>query len=214
MGISVLGNRFFDSTRGRIVALLRRGTRTVDELAESLGLTDNAVRTQLAALERDGLARAAGAKRVGDARKPSTLYELPVESEPALSSAYAPVLTALVSTIAAELPPEQVERLMRETGRRIARESGLEASGSTLERARLAADVLTALGGDLEVVRVRGQVHLRGFGCPLSATTAGQPSVCSAVETMIAELTGEPVRECCHHGERPRCAFAIGEKRR
>lgn len=213
MGITVLGNRFFESTRGRIVALLRRGTRTVDELAESLGLTDNAVRTQLAALERDGLARAAGAKRVGDARKPSTLYELPVESEPALSSAYAPVLTALVATIAAELPAERVEELMRETGRRIARESGLEGSGSTLKRARLAADVLTALGGDLEVVRVHGVVHLRGFGCPLSATVAGQPSICSAVETLVAELTGEPVRECCQHGERPRCGFAIGGHR-
>lgn len=214
MGITVLGNRFFDSTRGRIVALLRRGTRTVDELAESLGLTDNAVRTQLAALERDGLARSAGAKRVGDARKPSVLYEIPVESEPALSSAYAPVLTALVATIAAELPAERVEQLMRETGRRIARESGLEGSGSTLKRARLAADVLTALGGDLEVERVRGVVHLRGFGCPLSATVAGQPSICSAVETLVAELTGEPVRECCQHGERPRCGFAIGERTR
>jgi predicted amino acid-binding ACT domain protein len=76
--------------------------------------------------------------------------------------------------------------------------------------ARLAADVLTALGGDLEVVRVRGVVHLRGFGCPLSATVAGQPSICSAVETLVSELTGEPVRECCQHGERPQCGFAIG----
>ena len=40
------------STRNRIVALLRRGERSVEELAESLGLTDNAVRAQLSALER------------------------------------------------------------------------------------------------------------------------------------------------------------------
>ena len=40
--------RFFSSTRGRIVALLRRTSRTVDELAQALDLTDNAVRAHLA----------------------------------------------------------------------------------------------------------------------------------------------------------------------
>ena len=39
-----LSQRFFASTRGRIVALLRRESRTVDELAQALDLTDNAVR--------------------------------------------------------------------------------------------------------------------------------------------------------------------------
>jgi predicted ArsR family transcriptional regulator len=33
--------------RGRIIALLRRGERTVDELAAELGVTDNAVRPHL-----------------------------------------------------------------------------------------------------------------------------------------------------------------------
>lgn len=47
--------RFFASTRGQVVTLLRRGSRTVDELAGTLGLTDNAVRAHLAGLERDGL---------------------------------------------------------------------------------------------------------------------------------------------------------------
>ena len=47
--------RFFTSTRGKIITLLRRASRTVDELAQALDLTDNAVRAQLAALERDGL---------------------------------------------------------------------------------------------------------------------------------------------------------------
>lgn len=36
--------RFFETTRGRIVTLLRGTTKTVNELAEELELTDNAVR--------------------------------------------------------------------------------------------------------------------------------------------------------------------------
>ena len=38
--------RFLASTRGRIVGLLRRGSRTVNELADEVGLTDNAVRAR------------------------------------------------------------------------------------------------------------------------------------------------------------------------
>ena len=52
--------KFFESTRGRIVVLLRRSGRTVEELARALGLTDNGVRAHLAVLERDGIAAAAG----------------------------------------------------------------------------------------------------------------------------------------------------------
>jgi predicted ArsR family transcriptional regulator len=47
--------RFFGTTRCRIVSELRRGQRTVDEVACAVGLTDNAVRPHLAALERDRL---------------------------------------------------------------------------------------------------------------------------------------------------------------
>ena len=44
--------RFLASTRGQIVILLRQGHATVDDLATTLGLTDNAVRAHLAGLER------------------------------------------------------------------------------------------------------------------------------------------------------------------
>ena len=57
--------RFLTSTRGRLIALLRRDTRTVDDLASALNLTDNAVRAHLAALERDGIVRQCGVRRDG-----------------------------------------------------------------------------------------------------------------------------------------------------
>ncbi len=52
-----LDQKFLESTRGRIVALLRRSGRTVEELARALGLTDNGARAHLATLERDGIVR-------------------------------------------------------------------------------------------------------------------------------------------------------------
>jgi predicted ArsR family transcriptional regulator len=50
-----LDTRFLNTTRGQIVAELRRESRTVEDLRKMLGITDNAVRAHLAALERDGI---------------------------------------------------------------------------------------------------------------------------------------------------------------
>ena len=55
--------RLITSTRGQIIMLLRRSSRTVDELAQALELTDNAVRAHLAALERDGVVQLRGLRR-------------------------------------------------------------------------------------------------------------------------------------------------------
>ena len=71
--------RFFASTRGRIVMLLRRASRTVDELAQALNLTDNAVRAHLATLERDGFVRQLGERRGNG--KPAYIYELSLDAE-------------------------------------------------------------------------------------------------------------------------------------
>ncbi len=48
-------SRFFTTTKGQILRLLRRPPKTVNDLADALEITDNAVRAQLATLERDGL---------------------------------------------------------------------------------------------------------------------------------------------------------------
>jgi predicted ArsR family transcriptional regulator len=208
-----LDRRFAESTRGQIVTLLRRGFGTVEELARALGLTDNAVRNHLATLERDGLVRQEGVRRGQGVGKPAVLYEVRPEAEPLLSRAYAPVLATLVDVLVDELPPERAESLLREVGRRLAGTLagtlGGRAVGGPQERARAAADVLNALGGDVEVVSADGTLRLRGHGCPLSAATSRRPEVCRAVETLVSEVAGIEVRECCQHGPRPRCCFTV-----
>jgi DNA-binding transcriptional ArsR family regulator len=97
--------RFFASTRGRIVALLRRIPMTVDQLAQALELTDNAVRAQLAGLERDGIVRPDGIKK--GTSKPSVAYSLIPDVEPLLSRAYRPLLHALLDTLAERLPDRE-----------------------------------------------------------------------------------------------------------
>jgi len=66
-------DRILETTRGRVVTLLRRGGMTTDELAGALGLTDNAIRAHLATLERDGFVQAQGERRDGRIGKPATV---------------------------------------------------------------------------------------------------------------------------------------------
>lgn len=206
MPINRWDKRFFESTRGRVVSLLRRGSRTVEELAAALGVTDNAVRTHLTALERDGIVRQRGVRPTGG--KPAFSYELTEQSERMFSRAYEPVLTQLVAVLAARMLPEDLELLLREVGRRLA--AGAVTPGLDAEsRASSAAAVLTGLGGLADVEQSGGRLVIRGYSCPLAEAVRAHPGTCHAVETLVAELTGLPVREHCQKGERPRCLFEI-----
>lgn len=201
--------RFLDSTRGQVVALLRRGARTVEQLAGALGLTDNAIRSHLATLERDGLVRQSGVRRVAGAGKPALLYSLDPDAEPLLSSAYPPVLATLVDVLVSELPAARADALLEETGRRLAGAVGGRARGDLAARVNAAAGALASLGGDVEVQHVDDGLLIRGHGCPLSAAVARRPATCRAVRALVGEIVGAPAEERCDHGERPRCAFHV-----
>lgn len=209
MSIADLNKRVADSTRGRIVAQLRRGPSTVDELARAVGTTDNAVRSHLTALERDGMVRQDGVRRGGGVGKPATLYDLHPGAEPLLSRAYPPVLGAVLDVIVEELPAKRADAVLRQVGRRLAASLGGEAGGDLRERVTAAAEALIDLGGDVEVVEDESGLTIRGYGCPLSAAVACRPEVCRAVETLVSEIAGAPAHECCDHGERPRCCFRV-----
>ncbi len=198
--------RFFASTRGQIVTLLRRASRTVEELAQALGLTDNAVRAHLAALERDGLVHQHGVRR--GAGKPAYAYELTPEAERLFPKAYAAVLRQLLDVLAERLAPAELESALRTAGRRIAAGQGAPPGGL---RTRLAAAVavLNELGGLAEVEECDGAFVIRGYSCPLAAAVPGHPEVCRLAETLLSEVVGLPVQERCDRGARPRCQFAV-----
>src|SRR3712207_2092688 len=96
----------FDTTRGKLLRLLCQGTQTVNELAEALGLTDNAVRAQLAALQTTGLVREAG-MRPG-VRRPHVDYELTPKARTLFPQAYEPALRTLLDVLRRQLPADQV----------------------------------------------------------------------------------------------------------
>lgn len=204
-----LSRAFAASTRGRILSLLRAQPRTVEELREVLGLTDNAVRPHLVGLERDGMIRQAGTRRGEGAGKPAAVYELDPEAEPQLSRAYAPVLSALLEVLTDALSEREARKVLRETGRRLAARVGGRASGDLQARANAAAAVLTALGGEVTVQDRRGGATIRGAACPLATAASRSPHICHAVETLVGEISGLKTTECCDRSRQPRCCFEL-----
>jgi predicted ArsR family transcriptional regulator len=205
-----LDRRFQETTRGQVLGLLRRGPHTVEEMARALGLTDNAIRLHLASLERDGLIRQSGVRRGPGVGKPATIYDIDPEAEPLLSRAYAPVLGAVLDELVEQLPAERSEEVMEGAGRRLAAVVGRAPSGDLATRVGAAAALLTSLGGMAEVERKEGALVIRGCGgCPLSAATGKHPKLCRAVEALLTEYIGAPVRECCDREGRPRCHFEV-----
>lgn len=200
-------DRLLASTRGRVVALLRRSAQTVNDLAAKLDLTDNAIRLHLSALERDGLVEQAGTRRES-AGKPAHVYRTTADAEDLFPKPYDKVLAELLSVLEERHAPDDLERLVAEVGTRLGSASPAGA-GDLRARVAHAAQVLTDLGGLAEVEEDECGLRLQGYGCPLSAVTAQHPGACRLAEALVSELIGTPVVECCERGERPRCAFRV-----
>jgi predicted ArsR family transcriptional regulator len=193
-------------TRTELLRLLRRSRHTITSLAQSLRLTDNAVRTHVAALERDGLVEHVGTQR-DTGGKPARLYSLTAEGEELFPKAYAIVLGGLVEQIARDQGRERAVELLRSVGRQVG--SGVGATEEGEMKVAAAAAALRGLGGDVEVLRNDGGWLLQGYACPLSAVAAKHPEVCQLARALVEEITGSPVAECCERGDRPRCRFQV-----
>jgi predicted ArsR family transcriptional regulator len=198
--------RLLGDTQLRMLRLLRRERRTITGLAQELELTDNAIRTHVAALDRQGIVEQVGTRR--EARgKPGRVYGLTREGEELFPKAYALVLGGLVEEVVRTEGRERALELLRAVGEKVGETT--TPARDLKGRVSAAAAQLRSLGGDVEVQRVDGAWKLQGYGCPLSAVTAAHPEVCALAQALVQEITGQPVTECCDRTDRPRCGFRI-----
>ena len=194
------------ATRERILTLLRRGPGTVEDLSRDVGVTPNSIRVQLASLERDGLVRRDGVRR--RSRKPAHLYALSAEAERSFSKAYVPFLANLLQVLGDRLGPDATTEVLQEVGHRIALAQPQQ-HPEPEKRLSDALDLLGKLGGVAEVERHNGTVLVRGLGCPLGEVVQQDARVCVAMQTLLSEMIGAPVRETCDRTNRPSCRFEV-----
>jgi len=200
--------RLLESTRGRILELLRTKARTVNELAGALRLTDNAVRAHLLSLERDGLASQAGVQP--GFRKPHATYALTADAEQIFPKAYGALLDILLSVLSRKLTGRELRAGMRAVGKKIADAHRPEVEGKNRkQRIEAVLRILKDLGGAASFHESEGKHFIRGNGCPLAAATSQHPDACLIAESLLSEIIDAPVKECCKHGPFPSCCFEI-----
>ena len=205
-----MDRRFFESTRGQIVTILRHSPATVDDIASRLELTDNAVRAHLATLERDGLVRQSGLRR--GPRKPHFTYVLTDQADKLFPKAYDALVNQLIAVLKTRLKPREIQDVLREVGRAIANEAEAGSGNSFQSRLQTALKVLDSIGGATKAEPHDGKIVISSNGCPLAAAVAVHPEVCQLAEALVAEIVKAPVREHCDRDGRPQCRFEISHK--
>ena len=197
--------RFFESTRGRIVALLRSGNRTVNDLVDELGLTDNAIRAHLLSLERDSLVAQQG--MIKGFRKPHFVYGLTGNGRQLFPRSYDSLLSQILTTLKERFSPEGFQDLLQDVGQKIGVQKPTH--DNIHERARLAAVELYDFGGSPAVSETDGVLSISSDNCPFAEVVSEHPETCKIVESMVAEIVRAPVEEKCIRNGSPKCSFVI-----
>ncbi|HEX3102667.1 MAG TPA: ArsR family transcriptional regulator [Pyrinomonadaceae bacterium] len=196
--------RFFESTRGQIVALLHGSNKTVNELADALGLSDNAVRAHLLTLERDQLVIQAGL--VKGFRKPHFTYGLGPEARRLFPRSYDALFNQLLTVLKNTLSPRALKKTLIEVGRKFGMNAG---SGNLDERLAQALAALKELGGAAAIVKEDGRMMIKSDSCPFAEAVAEHPEVCKVAESMVGEILDRKVVERCDRTGAPKCCFEI-----
>jgi predicted ArsR family transcriptional regulator len=206
-----MSSKLLETSRDQIIQLLRRARRSVNDLASALGLTDNAVRANLARLQRDGLVQEVGQRPA--LRKPESIYDITPKAERLFPKAYAAVLAALLAVMERGLDEEQLEAQLREVGRDLAGPHRAALSGlDQRQRAEKTLQIMEELGGLAELEQCEGKCFIRGFGCPFGQLVVEHPKLCIVAQELVGQLLGRDVQEQCDRGDRSRCCFVLKQE--
>lgn len=197
--------RLLAGSRGRIVAELRRGPVTINELTERLDLSANAVRSHLAALERDALVTVESMP-AGTVGKPPQRYRLSAQAGTLTPKAYDALLGIVLGAARERVGAYVYADILRDTAQRLAGDA--PAKGSFDARLADTRRLLAALGAAVEVELHGERLRLTGVDCPLTTVVGSHPELCGVLADVIGRRLGTPVEHCCDRsGALPRCCF-------
>ncbi|HMF28269.1 MAG TPA: helix-turn-helix domain-containing protein [Candidatus Cybelea sp.] len=203
-------DRFFQTTRGKIVSeLRRRGSASATDLARSFGLSPNAVRQQLMVLERDGLVAETPVRR--GPTKPTYEFSLTPEADKLFPQAYDKMLTAVLRELRSQFGTAGVEQVFDGLSRRAIERARLAITATEPEeRVAQLTEMLRKSGVVAEYSLIDGGFALHEHNCPYSSAAKEHPEVCQVIHHVIDEtLGGEHAQtESLAHGGKE-CRFEL-----
>lgn len=188
--------RFFQSTRGKIVAALRRRhSASAVDLAGEFGLSTNAVRQQLITLERDGYVAERSVRR--GPTKPTLEYSLTDSAESLFPQQYDKLLGAVLREVKDSFGAGALDSVLGKLGERAsARYRSKIDAPDAKGRAMQLAVLLRENGVEADVIETAGgAVELREHNCPYSKTIGEHPEVCSIIHTVLHDVVSDHTRQ-------------------
>jgi predicted ArsR family transcriptional regulator len=179
-------DRFFESTRGKIVGALReRRSASAFDLAAQFGLSANAIRQQLVVLERDGLIAGRSVRR--GRTKPTVEYSLTSAAGRYFPQRYDKMLNAVLREIRSAGGDGAVKAVFERIGKRSAERLGTSGDEAAAEdQLRKVVAALKASGVNAELQRTEtGTLVLHEHACPYASVVAENPEACSAIHAIL-----------------------------
>ncbi len=177
-----------------LVALKKAQPLSAHELGDQFGLTANALRRHLKALEDDGLVRYQ--REVRGVGAPVFAYSLTAAGEALFPRSYVSVLSAALDAIRAQTGDAAVEAVLESEWKRLADEAAPVLEALPLEeRVPLVAELLTAKG---YMTVVDASLNLRIHNCAVREIVERFPEACSVEAKYVERLLGVPMVRSAH----------------
>jgi predicted ArsR family transcriptional regulator len=198
------------SRRDVLVALKRARTATIAQLAEQVGVTTEAVRQSLMALQAEGWVKRVRLESSGAGRPPSG-YALTEAGEQVFPKRYDDLVVLMIDAAGSELGPEAVKRLLAAVA-----QSKVDAWTPALAGLDLPAkvealrDLYAEADPWVEVSEVEDGFRLTELNCPFLSVAMRRPALCSVTVNALTRLLGVRVEreERFQAGDR-RCVFRV-----
>ena len=193
--VGMQSDRFFQTTRGKIVAeLRRRHSASAVDLAHEFGLSPNAIRQQLVVLERDGLVVESSVRR--GPTKPTYEFSLTPAAEKLFPQQYDKMLSAVLREVREQSGTDGINKIFAGIAKRAADQTNAKTPSASPE-GKLAAltDRLREHGVSAEYNLIEGGFELHEHNCPYSSVVSEHPEVCSVIHNVLDVTVGGEHRQ-------------------
>ena len=183
-------DRFFASTRGKIVTeLRRRGSASAADLARAFGLSPNAVRQQLVVLERDGLVAEHSVRR--GPTKPTLEFSLTGEADKLFPQAHDKMLSAVLREVREQFGAPAVNQIFDGLSKRAVDGARRRITGETPEKkVEQLTEILRERGVVADYSLIDGGFALHEHNCPYTSVAQEHPEMCQVIHHVIEETIG------------------------
>ncbi|OQA47166.1 MAG: Helix-turn-helix domain protein [Chloroflexi bacterium ADurb.Bin325] len=182
--------------RRRITEILRdKGSATVAELAEQLGMAAVSVRHHLDILASEGLVELNGLRRRGGAGRPSQMYALTEDAYRLFPQRHDILTDHLLAELKAALPEAVVHEVLQRVAQRTVQEAPAQTEDQTVEE-RLAqvTDFLSSQGYEARWVARNDHYELHACNCPYAGVSGRHPEICLMDQVILQQLIPGTIR--------------------